>query len=80
MVLEADNCPRKHSATLGQQLEALAAANADGLLEWVLSFTTQASSLTTRAFSVTMRTDYYDKTFFSGLDRSQARYPLNQAW
>ena len=33
MVLDADNVSHKHSATLGQQLEALAAANADGLLE-----------------------------------------------
>jgi len=33
MALETDIVSHKHSATLGQQLEALAAANADGLLE-----------------------------------------------
>lgn len=38
MALETDIISHKHSATLGQQLEALAAANADGLLELVLSF------------------------------------------
>lgn len=52
MLLETDNVFHKHSATLGQQLEALAAANADGLLEWVLSFsTTQAFPDDSHVFS-----------------------------